>query len=265
MIHNSLCLILMESWPRVGAVQSWAAFRTPWLVNFRRVFWRRKSRAFREPDFLESITPEILKVSRGSFSWKCSKSYVDFKNALITSVNAFGFEDKSVGPCCMNFCLLWQEHMWSSVNVLKGGPNVSDATKRHDTQLTLFDINGKLAYNFCCAELSSVYDPLTHQLANGGLKQDHSGVQGTTFFGFNNSGYIEGMKVIFFFKMLQILCRFKKCNNNLRKWFWFWRNMRWILFRESRVLVTSRHFVTRRSQHFTSELETWYTTHFVWY
>ena len=35
--------------------------------------------------------------------------------------------------------------MWSAVNVLKGGPNISDPTKRHDTELTLFDINGQLA------------------------------------------------------------------------------------------------------------------------
>ena len=28
--------------------------------------------------------------------------------------------------------------------MLKDGPNISDQTKRHDLQLTLFDINGKL-------------------------------------------------------------------------------------------------------------------------
>ena len=36
--------------------------------------------------------------------------------------------------------------MWSDVNVLKDGPNISDTTKRHDKQLTFSDINGKLAY-----------------------------------------------------------------------------------------------------------------------
>ena len=29
--------------------------------------------------------------------------------------------------------------------MLKDGPKISDPTKRHDTQVTLFDINGKLA------------------------------------------------------------------------------------------------------------------------
>ena len=35
--------------------------------------------------------------------------------------------------------------MLSGVNVLKSGPDISDMTKRHDTQLNLFDINGILA------------------------------------------------------------------------------------------------------------------------
>ena len=35
--------------------------------------------------------------------------------------------------------------MWLAVNLLKDGPNISDPTKRHDTQLSLFDINENLA------------------------------------------------------------------------------------------------------------------------
>ena len=35
--------------------------------------------------------------------------------------------------------------MWSAVKVSKNGPMVSEAIKRHDTQLNLFDINANLA------------------------------------------------------------------------------------------------------------------------
>ena len=56
---------------------------------------------------------------------------------------------------------LWQEYMWSVVNVIKDGLKISDPTKKHDTQLALFDINGTLAYKCCCGDLSSVYDLLT--------------------------------------------------------------------------------------------------------
>ena len=35
--------------------------------------------------------------------------------------------------------------MWSGINLLKDGPNISDSTGRYDRQLILFDINEKLA------------------------------------------------------------------------------------------------------------------------
>ena len=35
--------------------------------------------------------------------------------------------------------------MWAAVNVLKDGPNIWDPARRHDTELTLFDINGKFS------------------------------------------------------------------------------------------------------------------------
>ena len=62
-----------------------------------------------------------------------------------TAENVFGFEDSCVGTCFGNFSPLWEEYMWSAVNVLKVDPNISDPTNRHETQLTLFDINGKFA------------------------------------------------------------------------------------------------------------------------
>ena len=74
----------------------------------------------------------------------------------MTPENVFGFEDKCVGTCWRNFCLSWQEYMWSDINVSKDDPHISGPTKRYDTELTLFDVNGKLSYNCCCAELSRV-------------------------------------------------------------------------------------------------------------
>ena len=147
----------------------------------------------KEPHFSESITLEILKAWRWSFFSKWSKYYVHFKNAIITAETVFGFEDKCFGICFRNFCLLWQEYMSSAVNMLKYGPNIWDPTKRHDTQLTLFDINGKFAWKGC-SETGS-------------------------FFGINNSGNNEGIKVVLFVKMLKILCRFEKCYDNSRKLF----------------------------------------------
>ena len=135
----------MEDWPASATVQNWAVFSTPSNIILRRVFWNRIGRALKVPDFWKSITPEILKVWRWSWFLKGSKFYVGLKNAIIILENDFGLEGKCVGTSSRNFCLLWQEYMWSDGNVLKDGPNMSDPTKRHDRKLTFFDINGKLS------------------------------------------------------------------------------------------------------------------------
>ena len=75
----------------------------------------------------------------------------------------------------------------------------------------------------CRADLSSVSDPSRRLLPKGVLKQELSGIQVTTLFGINNSGNIEGMNVIFFYKMLKMLCRSQKCDKMFRKFFPFSR------------------------------------------
>ena len=76
---------------------------------------------------------------------KDSKFYINVKNAIKLAKNVFRFEDNSSWPCCGNSSQLKEEYLWSAANMLQNGPKISDATKSHDTQLNLFDINGKLA------------------------------------------------------------------------------------------------------------------------
>ena len=57
----------------------------------------------------------------------------------------FGFDDTCVGTCRGNFSLFWQEYMSSAVNVLNDAPHISDPTRRHNTHLTFFEMNGNLA------------------------------------------------------------------------------------------------------------------------
>ena len=48
------------------------------------------------------------------------------------------------------------------------GPKISDPTKRRDTQLNLFDINGILALKCCCADLSEEsFGPLNKLISKG--------------------------------------------------------------------------------------------------
>ena len=110
-----------------------------------------------------------------------------------------GFQDNFVWTCWGNFSQIWQEYMWSFVNVLKKCPKISDLTKTHVSQLNLFDINGNLARRCCLLDFSRACYPLTHSLPKGVLKQELSGIEVTTFFGLNNFRNISAMKTMFFF------------------------------------------------------------------
>ena len=85
---------------------------------------------------------EFMKVT---FFWKYSKFYVYFENSRKIQENVEVFEANFVWTCSGSFYQLWQEYMWSAVDVLESGPKVSDAFKTHHTQLNLFDMNGTLA------------------------------------------------------------------------------------------------------------------------
>ena len=95
--------------------------------------------------FFWTITSEIHKLWRWFFFFISSKFVVDFKKALKLPENVEGFADHCVWTCCGRFFQLWQEYMWSFVNVVKSCPKISDPIKGDDTQLNLFDINGTLA------------------------------------------------------------------------------------------------------------------------
>ena len=95
------------------------------------------------------------------FFSKCSKVYVNFENAIKFAENVDGIEDNCVWTCSWSFCQLWQKYMWSAPNVLKISPKIWGPTKWHDTQLDMFDINGKLAWKCCRADFGSLLDPLT--------------------------------------------------------------------------------------------------------
>ena len=81
------------------------------------------------------------------FFSKGAKFYVDFENAII-------------------------DRQWSAVNVLKGGPKISDPTKRHNTQVNLFGANGILGWKCCRADFSRVLDHLTCSFPKDVLKEE---------------------------------------------------------------------------------------------
>ena len=85
---------------------------------------------------------EAMKVI---FFSKCSKFYANLENGIKLGEDVDGFGDTCDWTCCCIFCQLQQQYMSSAINVVKSGFKISDPTKRHDTQLNLFDISGTLA------------------------------------------------------------------------------------------------------------------------
>ena len=86
-----------------------------------------------------------IEVINVNFFSRCSKFYLDLQNGIKPPENVDGFENNCVWTCGRSFFQLWQEYMWSDMNVIKSEPKFSDSTKRHNTKLNLFDINGTLA------------------------------------------------------------------------------------------------------------------------
>ena len=103
---------------------------------------------------------------------KYSRIYVDLENAIKVCENVDGYGHNSVRSWAVHFCQLWQECMWTAVNVLKSCPKISDRTKRHPKQLNFFDINIKLAYKCRRAALSSDFNTLRRWFPNGVLNQE---------------------------------------------------------------------------------------------
>ena len=110
--------------------------------------------------FLNRFLPTNWSYESNLFS-KSWKFYVDFENVKKPPENVDGFEDNCIWTFWGSFCQLRQEYMWSAINVLKSGPNISDPSKSYDTQVNLFDINGRFEWNCCRADFSIVLDPLT--------------------------------------------------------------------------------------------------------
>ena len=101
-------------------------------------------RAFKKPHSSLSITSEIFKLWRSSFSSRCSKFQLDLEKRIKIGAEVFGFWYDCVGTNCGKFSLLKWEYMCSSVNMLKHSPNISHLTIRDLSVLDLSNINGKL-------------------------------------------------------------------------------------------------------------------------
>ena len=122
---------------------------------------------------------------RLNFFSKCSKFYMDSKNALKYPQKFFRFEDKCIGIGFCKFSVLWRKHILPADNGLTYSFKISDLTKKNLFELYLCQHNkiGRKSSTFL--EFSSVWDPLTCWLLKLVLEKDLLCIQVSTFFAVN--------------------------------------------------------------------------------
>ena len=142
--------------------------------------------------------------------WKCSKFYLDFRNAKKKSwEKVFLFRDDCIWICCVKLSLLRREYFWATVNVLKNSPKILPITKRDFfVKVVSFRFQHYLI-------------PFSICLSKGLLKCNFLDIYLTTFFGIRNLRNTSVMRVILFFKVFKILSTFQNCKKRLRKRFFF--------------------------------------------
>ena len=119
------------------------------------------------------------------FFSKCTKYYVDCKNAIKLYENVYGFWDYGVSTCLVNFSELWRECMWAAVNVLPNSPKISYLTEKGVFQPNLSWLIGNIGSKSRRGDFSSDYNPWTSWLSKGVLKREFSCIQVTMFLGVN--------------------------------------------------------------------------------
>ena len=82
------------------------------------------------PYLSQAITSEIHKLWGSFFFSKCSKSNVDFRNAVKNWEKSCQFLDNCIWVGCRTFSLLPREYLSLRVNKLKNGLKISDITKK---------------------------------------------------------------------------------------------------------------------------------------
>ena len=118
---------------------------------------------------------------------------------------------------CGKFSLLGRKYVSLAVNVLTKSPKISNVIKRDIFQLNFGQSDETIFWKCCRADFSSVWDPLTCWLSKGVLKRGVLDIYLTTSLEVSNFGNTSAMRLIFFFKLLKIWCRFQNWRKKNRK------------------------------------------------
>ena len=138
-----------------------------------------------------------------SFFWKCSKFYVDLRNAEKNSENVFYFWEYSIWIRCVKLSVLRREYLSPAVNVLTKSLNILHGTKIEFFQLISFHSDQYIWQRCRRAYWNSVWAHLPCCLGKGPLKPDFSDISLISYFGVPNIGNTSIMRVTFLLEMFK--------------------------------------------------------------
>ena len=118
---------------------------------------------------------------RVTFSWKCSKFYLHFKNGENKSEKVFPFRDNCIWIGCVKLSLLRREYLWPAVSVLKNIRKILPTTKRDFFELNWFHSDQYIWSRGRHSDFSTVWSHLPCCLLKGRLKSDILDIYLTTF------------------------------------------------------------------------------------
>ena len=161
------------------------------------------------------------------FFFKLPKILCRLQKCNKDSENISSFWHNGVWTCCMNFFQLWQEYMWSEVNLSPNKPKISVLTNRDVFWPNSTWINGNLGYRCCGVDFSSLWDKWTRWLSNGVLKQELLGIQVPHFLNSIPSEIWTLWSWSFFSKCTKFCVDSNNAINISENVFGFWDNSVW--------------------------------------
>ena len=120
---------------------------------------------------------------------------------------------------------LEREYLSSGVNMLTNSLKILDTIKTEFFELIFFLNDQKLWQKFCHADLIIVSDPWTFWLSISVVTRCFLGIYVTRSFAVYNLWKKYSLRLIFFYKVFQILCIFWKCSKKLRKYLLILRSL----------------------------------------
>ena len=184
------------------------------------------SKRLQKRDFLDIYLTTVFRVRNFQNNERCESSFFwNFENFIYISKipkkcreKVLTFRENSILTGYLKLSLLRRQ---STVNMLKNSPDILPIIKTNFFELDCLHSGQWISQKWCHSDFSTVWYHLPCWLSKGPLERNFSDIFVTKLFGIRNFRKLLALRIIFFSKVLEILSKFQKCREKLRKSFLF--------------------------------------------